>query len=81
MKLKTFIIMGLTSLFARNCCAQPPRPFGKRTIILDGFGFSTLITDIFPNRLTSARAATVDINYVYRFNHTLKKLTSYGNKI
>ena len=48
--------MGLTSLFARNCCAQPPRPFGKRTIILDGFGFSTLITDIFPNRLTSARA-------------------------
>jgi len=40
-----------------------------------------LITDIFPNRLTSARAATVDINYVYWFNHTLKELTSYGNKI
>lgn len=26
-------------------------------------------------------AATVDINYVYWFNHTLKELTSYGNKI
>ncbi|WP_131201031.1 hypothetical protein [Phocaeicola plebeius] len=48
MKLITFIIMGLTSLFARNCYAQPPRPFGKRTIILDGFGFSTPHYGYFP---------------------------------
>lgn len=73
--------MGLTSLFARNCYAQPPRPFGKGLSFWMGSVSLPLITDIFPNRLTSARAATVDINYVYWFNHTLKELTSYGNKI